>query len=142
MTVEVKTIEPLTFFAGLTFEELEQFADFLKVRQIKKGDVLLRQGTPALTFFIIISGTFKVSLEKGRSYTLDKKVTVIGWSTVIAPFEYTGTATAESEGEVLYISSNDFFLLIQGNHALGNKIMQKVRQIAEERRALRSQQGM
>jgi len=138
MPVEVQTIESLAFFQGLNYIELEQFASLLKPRSVKKGEVLLRQGTPAMTFFIILSGTFTVSLEKGRAYTLDDKGTVIGWSTVIAPFEYTGTATADTDGEVLSISSNDFFQLIQSNNALGKKIIKKIDKIASERRALGS----
>jgi len=140
MPIEVGTIEPLAFFKGLSYVELEQFASLLKPRSVKKGEVLLRQGTPAMTFFIILSGTFTVSLEKGRAYILDKKGTVIGWSTVIAPFEYTGTAMADTDGEVLSISSNDFFQLIQNNNVLGKKIIAKIDKIASERRALSSKE--
>ena len=140
MPVEVQTIEHLAFFQGLSYGELEEFASLLKPRSVKKGEVLLREGTPAMTFFIILSGTYTVSLEKGRTYTLDKKGTVIGWSTVIAPFEYTGTAMAETDGEVLSISSNDFFQLIQNNNALGNKVIEKINKIASERRALSSKE--
>jgi CRP-like cAMP-binding protein len=136
MPVDLTTIESLEFFKDLTYSELELFASSLNSRSVKKGDVLLRKGTPAMTFFIILSGRFKVSLEKGRSYTLDKKGTVIGWSTVIAPFEYTGTAVAETDGDVLSISSLEFFQMIQSNNALGTKIMQKIEKIASERRAL------
>ena len=140
MPVDLTTIEPLEFFKDLTYTELELFASSLNSRSVKKGDILLRKGTPAMTFFIILSGTFKVSLEKGRSYTLDKKGTVIGWSTVIAPFEYTGTAMAETDGDVLSISSLEFFQMIQSNNALGSKIMQKIQKIASERRALDSKE--
>ena len=135
MPVEVQTIETLAFFKGLSYVELEQFASLLKPRSVKKGEILLRQGTPAMTFFIILSGTFTVTLEKGRAYTLDKKGTVIGWSTVIAPFEYTGTAMAETDGEVLSISSNDFFQLIRATMRSARKIIEKINQIASERRA-------
>lgn len=136
MPVEVKTIASLEFFQDLAYDELEQFASHLNPRSVKKGEELLRQGTPALTFFIILSGTYKVYLQEGKSYTLDKKGTVIGWSTVIGPFTYTGTARAETEGNVLYISSHEFFRLIQNNNALGEKIMKKINMIAAERRAL------
>jgi CRP-like cAMP-binding protein len=140
MPVDLTTIESLEFFKDLTYTELELFASSLNSRSVKKGDILLRKGTPAMTFFIILSGTFKVSLEKGRSYTLSKKGTVIGWSTVIAPFEYTGTAMAETDGDVLFISSLEFFQMIQSNNALGSKIMQKIQKIASERRALDSKE--
>ena len=142
MPVDLTTIEALDFFEGLTYSELEQFASSLNSRSVKKGDILLRKGTPAMTFFIILSGTYTVSLEKGRSYTLEKKGTVIGWSTVIAPFEYTGTAVADTAGDVLYISSNDFFQMIQNNNELGKKIIEKIDKIARERRALSSKEKM
>ena len=135
MPVEVQVIDTLDFFQDLDYTEIEQFAASLNLRNIAKGDVLLRRGTPALTFFIILSGTYKVILEEGRSYTLDQKGTIIGWSTVIAPFEYTGTAVAETDGNVLYISSHEFFRLIQNNNALGEKLMKKINEIASVRRA-------
>jgi len=138
MPVEVKTIETLDFFQGLSYDELEQFASYLNPRAVTKGEELLREGTPALTFFVVLSGTYKVVLEKGQSYTLDKKGTVIGWSTVIGPFQYTGTAKAETDGNVLYISSHEFYRLIQNNNMLGEKIMKKINKIAAERRALTS----
>jgi len=136
MPVEVKTLEPLDFFKNLAYSDLVQFASSLNPRSIKKGDVLLRRGTPALTFFIILSGTYKVIFEEGHSYTLDTQGTIIGWSTIIAPFEYTGTAVAETDGDVLYISSHEFFRMIQSNNELGEKIMKKINKIATQRRAL------
>jgi CRP-like cAMP-binding protein len=142
MPIEVGTIEPLAFFKGLSYVELEQFASLLKPRSVKKGEILLREGTPAMTLFIILSGTYTVTLEKGHAYTLDKKGTVIGWSTVIAPFEYTGTAIADTDGDVLSISSNDFFKLIRNNNALGKKIIEKINQIASQRRAFGSKEKM
>jgi len=60
----------------------------------------------------------------------------MGWSTVVHPFHYTGTVTAKKDGEVLEISSRDFFELIQGNNALGEKIMKKIDKIASERRTI------
>ena len=86
----------------------------------------------------MLSGTYQVVLKEGGAYTLDKPGTVIGWSMVIGPFTYTGTATAQSDGDVLYISSHDFFMLIQNNNELGEKIMKKINAIAEERRTLAS----
>ena len=136
MPVEVKTLQPLIFFQNMAYSDLEQFAYSLNAKSVKKGDVLLRRGTPALTFFIILSGSYKVILEEGLSYTLDTQGTIIGWSTVISPFEYTGTAMAETDGDVLYISSHEFFRLIQSNNELGEKIMKKINKIAAQRRAL------
>lgn len=135
MSVDVKVIESLDFFKGMTYEELEQFANLLTPRSVEKGEILLKQGTPALTFFVIQSGTYKISLEHGGSYTLNTPGMAIGWSTVIGPFTYTGTAEAETGGDVLHISSHDFYRLIQNNNTLGEKIMKKINKIADKHRA-------
>ena len=134
MSVEVKALESLDFFKGMTPDELEQFSSHLNSRSVGKGETLLQQGTPALTFFIILSGAYKITLKEGVAYILDKPGTVIGWSTVIGPFTYTGTAEVEISGDVLYISSRDFYRLIQNNNKLGEKIMKKINLIAAERR--------
>ena len=135
MPVVAQILQPLDFFKGLNQKELEEFASFLNPKTIKKGDIIIRKGTSALTFFVILSGSFEVSFENGRSITIDQKGEIMGWSTVVYPFHYTGTVTALTDGDVLSISSRDFFQLIQANNVLGEKIMKKINKIAMERRA-------
>ena len=110
----------------------------LNPRTVKKGEAIIRKDTPALTLFVIISGKYELSFENGRSITLDKKGEIMGWSSVVAPFRYTGTVTALTDGDVLYISGRDFFQLIQANNVLGEKIMKKISKIVKERRAFLS----
>lgn len=135
MPVEPQLLEPLSFFRDLTLEELEEFASLLSPLAVKKGDVVIREGTPALTFYIIYKGRFKISSEEGPAITIDKQGEIMGWSTVVAPFQYRGTVTAINSGELLYISSRDFMTLIQGNNALGEKVVGKINKVAAERRA-------
>ncbi len=115
---------------------METFAAALKSRTVEAGEVVIEKGTPALTFFIILSGTYEVSFEEDRSIVLERIGEVMGWSTVVHPFHYLGTVTAKKDGEVLAISSRDFFEVIQGNNALGEKILKKIDKIASERRAI------
>ncbi|MFC1488744.1 Crp/Fnr family transcriptional regulator, partial [Thermodesulfobacteriota bacterium] len=135
MPVDAQILQPLDFFKDMTQSELEEFATLLNARTVKKGDIIIREGTSALTFFVILSGSFEVSFEKGRSITIDKIGEIMGWSTIVYPFHYTGTVTTMTDGDVLSISSRDFFQLIQANNVLGEKIMKKINKIAMERRA-------
>jgi CRP-like cAMP-binding protein len=135
MAVDLQIIEPLAFFRDLDLDELEEFAAFLNPKSVAKGDVVIRKGTPALTFYIILSGRYEVSFEGGTAIPLNRRGEVMGWSTVVAPFHYTGTVTAIEDGELLYISSRDFFELIQKNNQLGEKIMKKIETVAAQRRA-------
>lgn len=136
MSVDAHILKPLDFFADFKQHELEAFASQLKPRTIEAGEVIIKRGTPALTFFIILSGTYEVVFEEGRSIILEKKGEVMGWSTFVHPFHYIGTVKARQEGEVLEISSRDFFELIQKDNALGEKIMKKIDTIASERRTI------
>ena len=136
MSIDAHILKPLEFFSDFKLHELEAWAAALKPRTVEVGEVLIERGTPALTFFIILSGTYEVAFENDRSNILERVGEVMGWSTVVHPFNYIGTVTAKKDGEVLEISSRDFFELIQGDNALGEKIMKKINKIASERRAI------
>jgi len=136
MSIDAHILKPLDFFVDFKQHELEACAAALKSRTVEVGEVIIDRGTPALTFFIILSGTFEVAFEEDRSIVLEQIGEVMGWSTVVHPFHYTGTITAKKEGEVLEISSRNFFELIQGDNALGEKIMKKIDKIASKRRTI------
>ncbi len=135
MPVEHQLLESLSFFENLQVEELQEFASLLSLMSVKEGDVVIKKGTPALTFYIIFKGVFEISSEDGAAITIDKRGEILGWSTVVAPFQYRGTVTAKKNGELLYISNRDFITLIQGNNALGEKVVRKINKVATERRA-------
>ena len=136
MSIDSHILKPLKFFADFKQHELEAWAAMLKSRTVEAGEVIIEKGTPALTFFIILSGTYRVDFEEGRSMVCRRKGEVMGWSTVVGPFHYIGTITSEEEGEVLEISSRDFVELIQADNALGEKIMKKINKIASETKAI------
>ena len=136
MSIDADILKSLDFFVDFKQHELEACAATLKSRTVEAGEVIIERGTPALTFFIILSGTYEVTFEGGRSNILERMGEVMGWSTVVHPFHYTGTITAKKDGEVLEISSRNFFELIQGDNALGEKIMKKIDKIASERRTI------
>ncbi len=136
MSIDAHILKPLDFFADFKQHELETCAAALKSRTVEAGEVIIERGTPALTLFIILSGVYEVTFEEDRSIILEQIGEVMGWSTVVHPFHYTGTITTQKEGEVLEISSRDFFELIRGDNALGEKIIKKIDKIASERRAI------
>ncbi|MFO7748779.1 MAG: cyclic nucleotide-binding domain-containing protein [Desulfobacteraceae bacterium] len=138
MSIDAHILKPLDFFADLNQYELEECAAVFESRNVEVGEVLIEQGTPALTFFILLSGIYEVTfkVKEDHSIILDRKGEVMGWSTVVHPFYYIGTVKAKKSGEVLAISSRLFFELIQRDNALGEKIMKKIDKIASERRAI------
>ncbi len=133
MSADIQTLKSLDLFADLNFGELEQIAPLMHLMKVTEGEVLTRKGETARTFFIILSGNFMLSFKEERSFTLHNKGNIIGWSTVVTPFRYTGTAIALTDGLVLSMAGQEFLRLIQGDSALGDKIMRKINKIVSER---------
>jgi CRP-like cAMP-binding protein len=133
MSTDIQTLKSLDLFADLNFGELEQIAPLMHLMKVTEGEVLTRKGETARTFFIILSGNFMLSFNEERSFTLHNKGNIIGWSTVVTPFRYTGTAIALTDGLVLSMPGQEFLRLIQSNSALGEKIMRKINKIVSER---------
>ena len=133
MSIDIQTLKSLDLFADLNFGELEQIAPLMHLMKVTEGEVLTRKGKPALTFFITLSGNFMLSFNEKRSFTVHNKGNIIGLSTVVTPFRYTGTAVALTDGLVLLMQGREFLSLIQSNSALGGKIMRKIHKIISER---------
>ncbi|MDL1968182.1 MAG: cyclic nucleotide-binding domain-containing protein [Deltaproteobacteria bacterium] len=133
MSTDIQTLKSLDLFADLNFGELEQITPLMHLMKVTEGEVLTRKGEPARTFFIILSGNFMLSFKEERSFTLHNKGNIIGLSTVVTPFRYTGTAVALTDGLVLLMQGQEFLRLIQSNSVLGDKIMRKINKIVSER---------
>lgn len=133
MTVDIGLIESLDILADLKYVEMEQLTSLMRKMKVTEGEVITRRGDGAHAFFIVLSGDFMVSFNDGRAITLHNKGDIIGCSTVVAPFNYTGTATALTNGEVLSMPGQDFLSLIKSDPALSDKIMKKINMIISER---------
>ncbi len=138
MPVDPQVLETLSFFKDLKLDELQEFASLLSPITVKKGDIVIKKGTHALKFFIVYKGKFEISAEHVSPVLIEERGGILGWSTVVAPFKYMGTVTALENGELLYISSQDFMTLIQGNNKLGEKVVKIINKTATERRAVLS----
>ncbi|MBU1162856.1 MAG: cyclic nucleotide-binding domain-containing protein [Proteobacteria bacterium] len=133
MSTDIQTLKSLDLFADLNFGELEKIASLMHMMKVTEGEVLTRKGESARTFFIVLSGNFMLSFKKDRSFTLHNKGNIIGWSTVVTPFQYRGTAIALTDGLVLSMPGQEFLRLIQSDSTLGDKIMRKINKIVSER---------
>ncbi len=133
MPTDVNILKTLDFFSDLDSHDLQQVADMLHPMRVVEGEVLTRRGDLAHTFFVVIEGQFMIYFKEGRALTLQHRGAVIGWSTMVSPFIYTGTAVALTDGMVLSTPGEAMFRLIQANAAFGEKIMAKVSAIATQR---------
>ncbi|HUV51132.1 MAG TPA: Crp/Fnr family transcriptional regulator [Anaerolineae bacterium] len=133
MSVDINIIDSLNLFEDISHAELEEVASLMRRIRVTEGEVITRQGNTANSIFILLSGNFMVFFKEGRSYTLHNKGDIIGLSTLILPFYYTGTAVALTDGDVISIPGQELLRLIESNSALGGKIMKKINQIISAR---------
>lgn len=61
-----KALKANFVFSALDEEEIEKFADFMKVEKFQRGSTVIKQGEPGEYFYIVEEGTF--------TYTIDGKV--------------------------------------------------------------------
>ena len=133
MSVDTNIIDSLNLFEDLSHAELKEIASLMRRIRVTEGEAITRRNAPAHTIFILLSGNFMVFFKDGRSYTLHNKGDVIGLSTVVLPFYYTGTAVALSDGVVLSMPGQELLRLIESNPVLSDKIMGKINQIVSAR---------
>jgi len=124
MTVE--ELQELDLFKGLSHSEVAQIHAISKTARVNEGESLFEMGNPAHTFFVILSGDYMIYFSDGTAYTLHQRGEITGWSTVVRPYQYTGTAVALTNGEVLAFDGSELLRLVQGDAVLGDKIMAKV----------------
>jgi len=124
MTVE--ELQQLDVFKDLSSSEAAQIHAISKIARVNEGETLFEMGNPAHTFCVVLSGDYMIYFGDGSAFTLHQRGDITGWSTVVRPYQYTGTAVALTSGEVLAFDGSELLRLVQGDAALGDKIMGKV----------------
>lgn len=133
MSVGIDLLQSIEIFSPLTREELAQVNEIVHPMKVMEGETLAKKGQAASTFFINLSGSFIIDFENKKSLTLHDKGDIMGWSTLVTPFEYRGTIISLTDGEVLTISGKEFYRLLQGDSSLGGKIMKRINMVAASR---------
>ena len=94
-TAPTALIERIPIFSGLDGRELRGVADSLKDRVFASGSLVIEEGTSGIGFFVIDSGTVKVSVA-GREVRMLGAGDHFGEIALIADSPRTATITAES----------------------------------------------
>jgi len=133
MAVEPKALHDISLFEDMDDDALNKISQLMHHITVQEGEVLTQKGEGAHAFFVILSGNYMVSFDEGRAFTLHEKGQIIGWSSIVTPFKYTGTAVALTRGEALSMSSEEFRVLLQEDARISEKLMLKISAIISER---------
>lgn len=133
MAVNPKTLYDMPLFGDMDADALGKISSLMNYMKVQEGELLTQKGQGAHTFYVILSGNFLVSYNDDRAFTLHERGQIMGWSSVVTPFRYTGTAMALTRGEVLCLSAASFRELLMGDARISEMLMKKINAIVYKR---------
>lgn len=93
------------FFSEFSDNILNFLCECSSTHEIKKGEILFRQGEHADKFYVIRNGRISIQMPAIMGPTLEiqnlGKDQVLGWSWLISPYQWTFQAKAEEDSELL-----------------------------------------
>jgi pyruvate,water dikinase len=124
----VDALPEVPLFAGLDPHEIEQIARLFKLRRFAEGETVIREGSGGAAFFLIDSGEAAVSIRGVERATL-KAGDYFGEIALIDEGQRMATVTASTELVCHGLTYWEFRPLVQGNGAIGWKLLQSMAQM-------------
>lgn len=126
-------IKQLSLFRDLASQQWSLVYPLLNRVRVIEAEQLICEGDRAHSFYIILNGHFMIHYKDGSAVSLNQKGDIIGWSSVVTPFQYTANVTALTDGELLCIGGAEFLELIQTDPVLGTKLLEKINESIHSR---------
>jgi CRP-like cAMP-binding protein len=93
---------------------VRNFMDIAIKTSYRKGDILFREGDPALCSYTMISGKVNLYISTGHNiYTICTPGEVFGWSSIVERNVYSATAECMEPSLLLRIDKNEFHRLLE-----------------------------
>jgi len=102
-------------FQGLSDEELQKLMDMAEPVALRAGDVLIKQGEPGDSAYVVISGEFEVQKQAGQSLIkidVRNPGDVVGEMALISRTPRSASVIAKTDGETLRIPQEAFEKLL------------------------------
>jgi CRP-like cAMP-binding protein len=126
-TSSVGRIANLELFAGCSRAELRQIDSLTTCLQVSRDQVLMREGSTAKEFIIIVSGTARVSRETDEGIARVADVgsgEFLGEMALLTGTRRTATATATTDLAILVSSASEFRSILDIAPSVAEKVVQ------------------
>lgn len=144
--VTPKTLKTFSFFTGLSETELKSLSIIARPVSFQRGDIMFREGYPAHSLFLLVDGWVDITVKTDVQDKHDELVAtlspgdIIGWSALVEPYVYTGSALCASPVETIKFKGADLLGLFELDPNLCCVMMRRVCQVIATRlRATRLQ---
>lgn len=117
------------FFSEFSDDVLKFLSDCSSIHEIKKGQILFRQGENADKFYVVRNGRISIQMPAiiGPSLeiqTLDKDQ-VLGWSWLISPYKWNFQTKAEEDSELLQFDGAAILARCEHEPKFGYELLKK-----------------
>jgi CRP-like cAMP-binding protein len=142
----ISQLRSFSLFQDLTQDELEAVTELCKLTRVEKGERIFQAGAEARSLFLLSAGEVDLRFDvvcynAPVEILLERKGPgeVLGWSAVTYPYQYTLSAYAREDSELLEIKQADIEGLCGANHHFGYIFMKNTALIIAQRFQLAQQ---
>ncbi len=130
-------------FYGLSDEELKQLMDMAEPLFLRAGEILIKQGDPGDSAYVVIKGEFEIQKQSGQSLIkidVRNPGDVVGEMALLARAPRSATVVSKTDSEVLRIPQEAFEKLLAASPTASLAILQWVMARLAQNEALLHQQ--
>ena len=117
------------FFYEFSDDLLKFLCECSSTREIKKGQILFRQGENADKFYVVRNGRISLQLPAIMGPTLEiqtlDKDQVLGWSWLISPYKWNFQTKAEEDSELLQFDGVAILARCEQEPKFGYELLKK-----------------
>ncbi len=132
MALDPAVLQKVTLFAGLSEKEAKKLASLFKERSFHAGEAMAEEGKHGIGFFVIESGTAKVTVHDQERTTLGPGA-YFGEIALIDDGPRTATVTATSDIKAHVLIAWDFRPMVKEDPELCWSLLEGVAQMLRTR---------
>jgi CRP/FNR family cyclic AMP-dependent transcriptional regulator len=144
--LDPEILKTFHLFAGLSETELRSLSIIANKVSFQRGDLVFSEDDPAHTLYLLVDGWVDVVVNtdaQGEQHELVTTLSpgdILGWSALVEPYVYTGSAVCASPVEAIEFRGADLLGMFELDPRLCCVIMRRVCQVISDRlRATRLQ---
>jgi CRP/FNR family transcriptional regulator len=124
-------LENVPLFSGMKGKDLKRLANAMTEKRVGEGETITEEGKKGVGFFVIESGTARVTRGGEQKRTLGPG-DYFGEIALISDVPRTATITAETPVKCWGLAPWDFRPLVEGNATVAWKLLDSVAKIVAE----------
>lgn len=141
--MNIQDLRKSALFNGLSDQELQQLMDNAKPVSLRAGEILMKQGDPGDSAFVVVKGEFEIQKQSGQSLIkidVRNPGDVVGEMALLSSGQRNATVISKTDSETLCISQEVFENLLSTSSSASLAVLHWVMSRLTQNEALLHQQ--